>query len=154
MSNLILSDEAFPVSVDYAVSCQQMIASGNFHRVHQKIIDGCFRVEGAGFSEINVRIALLPGGAALRTQQVLGMLQATGFRPVRFEELLALAALLQGGVLRRNAHALGSSWNDASGDVHVPTCSLKSGRRLRLSQIRSEPAWQAVWDCFPCVGLV
>jgi hypothetical protein len=153
MSHLLLTDETFLVQIDPSLSLSQMIAAGRFQRVAKQFGAANFDVLSSSIRDAQVSVAVIGQPSRVATSDVLTSLANLGKRPARIEELLALAAFLQDGHLRLNANALGSLWRAPDGELYVPSCSLKTVRRLRFLKMEWEPAWSRAWDCFPCLPI-
>ena len=106
----------YPVTVDYSLTLEEMIAAGSYGRVRDEIDTAHYPVDGEGTME--AVIELLCFDRSMHSSEALTELGRLGYRPASLVELLALGAAypqLEAGIIV----ALGSSWEAPDGRRYV-----------------------------------
>ena len=106
----------YPVTVDFSLTLDEMIAAGQYGRVHDEIDAAHYPIDGEG--RVEATIELVRFGRSLHSDEALTELDHLGYRPATLAELLALRAtypeLETGPII-----ALGSSWDAPDGRNYV-----------------------------------
>jgi hypothetical protein len=80
--------EVFTVPVDYSQSLGQMIRAGEYDEINSDMNSRNFRLEGAGFRE--VELTLVQFSRLMAPLELAMLMERRGYRPATIEELLAL----------------------------------------------------------------
>lgn len=80
----------YPVTIDSALSLQEMIAAGRYDWVNDDITPECFPIQRSGTK--TTEIALVHRNKTVESQPLIDELDREGYRPATIEELLALGA--------------------------------------------------------------
>ncbi|MBI4090447.1 MAG: hypothetical protein HY422_00305 [Candidatus Komeilibacteria bacterium] len=132
----------YPVTIDYADTFEQRLASGRYDWKNSDIKEKNFPIKGEGTVERNLELAHY--GKDMSTDAVLAAIDAQGYRPATIEELLAFGAKYPELQREFPIVALGSVWRHWRGDRHVAYLSRDGdGRGLDLHWIESD--WFAVF---------
>ena len=115
------------ITVDYALTLEQMIAAGRYDWKNGDITAKNFTVTGTGTVKLEVR--LFHYGRGMSTKDVLKDIDQNGYRPIKIEELLALGATKPELQREFPIIALGSVWQDLRGGRDVPFLSGDGSRR-------------------------
>lgn len=83
-------NEALSVAVDYSQSLNQMIDAGKYDEIHPDITPRNFRLTGAGYRAVELRLVEFEDGIAL--WDAVTLMKREGCRPGTIEELLALGS--------------------------------------------------------------
>ncbi|MBU4332294.1 hypothetical protein KKD19_03685 [Patescibacteria group bacterium] len=133
MADIIVrqAGEVFPITVDYALSLEQMITAGNYDWKNSDINPDHFPIKGCG--QVEVETVLVHLNRIASTDEVLEELGRRGLRSATLPELLAFGARYPDKQREFSIIELGSVWTDPDGDRCV-ACFYGSvdERRLRL----------------------
>ena len=120
----------YPVTVNYGLSLEEMIAAGRYNWKNGDITAEHFPMNGDGTKEVVTE--LIHFNNYTESDKALRELDRRGFRPATIEELLAFGAKYPELQRQFPIVALGSIWRHLS-DRYVPYLwSFTSGRYLRL----------------------
>ena len=133
---------AYPLTVDYSKTFEQMIAAGSYDWVSSDITSEHFPVKGTG--EIELEGQLIHYGRNMSSEAVLADLDQRGLRPATMAELLAFGAKYPELQRQFPIVELGSVWQSPDGDRDVG-CLGRGGRGRGLRLGWFEDDWYA--DC-------
>lgn len=127
-SPLVLSGDNYPITVDYNLSLEQMIAAGHYDWVNADITSNHFPV-GSGTATLEGR--LVHYGKNMSSEAVLADLDQNGLRPATLAELLAFGAKYPELQRQFPIIELGSLWQSPGGGRDV-ACLDRDGRKRSL----------------------
>ncbi len=123
--------QTFPVTVDYNLTIEEMVAAGKYDWSNSAISSKHFPSGGKGTSQ--VQIELVHFNRTMESDEVLRELDKQGLRPATLPELLAFGATYPEKQREFPVVALGSVWRSLDGDRNVAyLCGGDSGRGLHL----------------------
>jgi len=117
----------YRVTVNYALTLEQMIQAGKYDAINPDITESNFPVNVRDNGEVKVH--LVPFDCIMKTDDVLVELNKQGLRPAELPELLALGAQYPELQRRFPIVALGSVWQDPDRIRDVPCLYGRSSRR-------------------------
>lgn len=127
----------YPVSINYGLSLEEMIAAGRYDWKSDDIVTKHFPVKGEGVA--NVEIQLVHFDRVIESEEAIEELDKMGLRPAKIEELLAFGAKYPKVQREFPIVALGSVWRFAHGLRHVPYLGRSgAGRGLSLGWFEGE----------------
>ncbi|MBI2039244.1 MAG: hypothetical protein HYT22_03130 [Candidatus Niyogibacteria bacterium] len=128
----------YPITVDYTLSLERMIAAGHYDWKNDDITAKHFPMKGEGSA--NVEIQLVHFNRVMESETVIRELDTMGLRPATLEELLAFGAKYPDIQREFPIVALGSVWRYASGFRSVPFLG-RSGAQRHLGLGWFEVRW-------------
>ena len=120
----------FRVVVNYSQTLEQMIAAGRYDWKNPDITEKHFPIPPSKRGKEEVAIELVHFDRNMESDEVLRELDKAGLRSAELPELLAFGAAHPEKQREFPIVALGSVWQDRSGDRDVPYLWSNSGRRL------------------------
>lgn len=122
---------AYPVTVNYAVSLTDMIAAGKYGYANEYITAKNFPIQGEG--EVNTEVVLVHFNRDITSEAVVTELAQMGLEPAKLEHLLAFGSKFPEIQREFPIVALGSSWVGSRGSRCVPFLDYwRAERRLHL----------------------
>ena len=123
--------DVYPITVDYGLSLEQMIATGRYDWVNSDITSEHYPIVGTG--TVALEGQLVHYGRNMSSEAVLADLDQKGLRPATMAELLAFGAKYPELQRQFPIVELGSVWPYPLGDRSVGYLArVGRGRRLRL----------------------
>ena len=132
VSNTKMVTGAFPVTVDYAHSLDQMIAAGKYDSVNPNITDQHFPLPSipTGLTtKADLKLELVHLNRTVSSNEAIAELKQKGLRPATIHELLAFGATYPEEQRKYPIVALGSVWQRWDGYRFVPYLSSDGDRR-------------------------
>lgn len=128
---LVKAGNAYPVVVNYGMSVEDAVKLGHYDWANGNITSKNFPTKRTGAAEIVVE--LIHFGRYILTKDVLKELDKMGYRPADLHELLAFGEKYPEVQREFPIAALGSVWQNRSGDRSVSCLGRDDSRRgLRL----------------------
>src|SRR5437660_7964105 len=115
-----VSGNQYPVTVNYDLTVEQMVQAGQYDWSCPDINSSNFLTDNQG--QVKASIELIKFGLCLKTEEVLARLDASGLRPARVHELLALGANYPELQRECVVAALGSPWQLEENSTHYVVC--------------------------------
>jgi hypothetical protein len=109
---------AYPVTVNYAVSLADMIVAGKYDYANEYITATNFPIQGEG--EVNTEVVLVHFNRDISSEAAVTELAQMGLEPAKLEHLLAFGSKFPEIQREFPIVALGSSWVDSRGGRRVP----------------------------------
>lgn len=134
--------ELYVVTVDYKMSVEEAVGRGNYNWADPDITSKNFPMEQKG--KVKLTVELISLCHRVSTEEALKELDQMGYRPAELLELLALGAQypnLQTGPIV----ALGSVWQDLSGQDRVSSRSIWPLFERYLSLRWAKASWPVGW---------
>lgn len=116
------------VSVNYALSLEEMVAAGRYNWKNDDITARHFSVKGEGVVDVDIQLAHFDR-VMDSSGEVIRELDKVGLRPAKIEELLAFGAKYPDVQRQFPVVALGSVWRRLVGYRVVPFLSRDGGGR-------------------------
>ena len=118
----------YPVTVNYDLTLEQMIAAGHYDETESDITVEHFPVTGEG--KVDVDIQLVPFNCVIGSDEAIRELDHMDLRPATLPELLAFGAAYPEVQREFTILALGSVWRYRNGYWFVPfLCGYSDGER-------------------------
>lgn len=130
--------EGYPVTVDYSLTLEQMIAVGHFGWVNSDITSEHFPIVGIGKVELEGQLVHYERN--MSSEAVLADLDQKGLRSTTLPELLAFGAKYPEVQRQYPVIALGSFWQHPCG-LHGVPCLGRDGRRREVGVNWFEDGW-------------
>lgn len=131
---------AYPVTIDYVQSLQDMIAAGKYDYANEHITAENFPVKGEG--AVNAEVVLVHFDRPIESDDAVKELAQLGLEPAKLEHLLAFGAKFSKIQREFPIVGLGSSWVRPRGSRHVP-CLREDSRMRSLDLYYWDAAWPA-----------
>lgn len=123
----VVESPTHPVTVDYGMTLEQMIAAGRYDSQNGDITAEHFPLQGTGKVEVELHLVHL--NKVVSTEEVLAELDRRNLRPAKIEEILALGAKYPNLQKEFPVVALGSVWQRSHGDRYVACLGRWLGER-------------------------
>lgn len=122
---------SYVVTVNYALSLEEMITAGRYDWKNDNITGKHFSVKGEGMADVEIQ--LVHFDCVMDSNEVIRELDKMGLRPATLPELLAFGAKFPEIQRQFPVVALGSVWRRLFGDRFVPFLyGYGDGRDLNL----------------------